>query len=134
MAIQSPTFDYPNLLQIDILPIIFDAGASLYISLWKMDSVGPINTLPEPRTVLGMGHVPPIYFVGIVQWGFHTGATTLTIHAHCYHVPNARTLLLKPQQLFSFRGLSTGTFTIGENCSTLSFDGKLSPQIPYYSN
>ena len=50
MYIQSPDFDYISLLQTDILPIIFDTGASLSISLYKMDFLGPINTLPQPMS------------------------------------------------------------------------------------
>ena len=101
------------------------------ISLYRMDFVGPINPLPQPRTLGGMAHGTQISGIGVVQWIFHTGATTLIIDTHCYHVPNNRACLLIPQRLFNASGGSTGTFNIGENYDTLSLDGKPSLGTPY---
>ena len=134
MAIHSPSFDYIALLQTDILTIIFDTCASMSISLYKMDFVGTITPLQEPRTLVGMGYGTPIYGIGLVQWRFHKGDTTLTIHAHCYHIPNDCAHSLIPQQLFITSGRANGIFTIGDMCSTLSLDGKPSLQNPYDSN
>ena len=96
-----------------------------------MDIVGPITPLPEKKTLGGMAHGTSIYSIGIVKWRFHPGSTTLTIHAHCCHPPNTFDLLMVPQRLSSARVGTTDTFTIGDKCSTLSLDGKLSLQIPY---
>ena len=133
MDIHSSDFDDLNLLQIDILYIIFDNGASISISLYKMDFVGPITPLTEPRTLRDMGHGTPITGIWIVQWILHTRETNLTIRSHFYHVPNDYDCLLRPQQLFSTRGGSTGTFAIGDKCAMLSLDGKLYLQITYDS-
>ena len=133
MAIQYPDFDDIILLQTYILPIIFDAGAIMSISPYKMDLVGSITSLPEPRTLGGMGYGSPIAGIGIVKWRFHTGETNITIHYHCYHAPNDRAHLLIPQKLFSACVGSTGTFNIGDKCYTLSLDGKQSVQNPYDS-
>ena len=95
--------------------------------------MGPITPLPEPRTLGGMGHGTPISGIGILQWILHIRDTTLTIHNHCYHVPNAREHLLIPQQLLSTRGGDTGTFTIGDKCAMLSLDGKPYLRIQYDS-
>ena len=97
MDIHFLALDDITLLQTDILPIIFDTGASISISLYKMFFVGPITPLPKPRTLEGMGHGIPIADIGVVQWIFHTGDTTLTIHGHFYHLPNACAHLLSPQ-------------------------------------
>ena len=80
-----------------------------------------------------MGNGTPIYGIGIVQCIFHTRDTNLIIHDHCYHVPNAHTGLLIPQQLLSTRGGAIGTFTIGDKSAPPPLDGKLSIQIPYNS-
>ena len=66
MAINSPAFDVLTLLQTYIMTIIFDTGASMSISLYKMDFVVYITPLPEPRTLLGMGNGTPIYVIGVV--------------------------------------------------------------------
>ena len=87
MYIHSPEFYDITLLQIDLLPIIFDTSAILFISMYKMYFVVPINNLPESRTLGGMGYGTPISGIGIVQWRFNTGETTLTIQSHCYHIP-----------------------------------------------
>ena len=82
MAIHSSDFDDLNLLQIDLLYIIFDNGASISISLYKMDFVGPITPLTEPRTLRDMGHGTPITGIWIVQWILYTRETNLTILSH----------------------------------------------------
>ena len=86
--------------------------------------VGPINLLPEPRTLGGMGHGTPKAGIGIVQWIINTRGTTLNIHAHFYHLFNYCDLLLIPQQLFSTRGGVTVTFTICDKYDMISLDGK----------
>ena len=67
MSIHSPAFDDLTLLQTDLLSVVFDTSASMYISPYKMDFVGPMNPLPEPRTLGGMAHVTPIAGIGIVN-------------------------------------------------------------------
>ena len=79
MYIHSPEFYDTTLLQTDLLPIIFDTSAILFISMYKIYFVVPINNLPESRTLRGMGYGTPISGIGIVQWRFNTGETTLTI-------------------------------------------------------
>ena len=120
MNIHHPDFDDLTLI---------DTGASPSISLYKMDVVGTITPLPEPRTLGDMSHGTPISDFGIVQWILQTGATTITIYDNCYHVPNDRSHLIFPHQLFSACGRSTGTFTIDDKSTTLSLDGKQSLQI-----
>ena len=66
-----------------------------------MDYVGIINPLLEPRTLVGIGHVPIITGIKIVKCILHTGDNTLTIHARCYHIPNDCARLQGPQIMFS---------------------------------
>ena len=134
MSIHLPSFGDLALLQSDLLSIIFDTIAILSISPYRIDFVGIITPLPEPITLVGMGHGTPISIIGVVQWILHTGYTSLTIHDQCYRVPNVRTFLMSPQRLFGTRGGATGTFTIDDKCATLSLDGKPYLQIPYNSN
>ena len=78
-----------------------------------------------------MVHGTLIVSIGIVKCRFQTWDTTLTIHSNFYHDPNDHDRLLRPQLLFSTHVGSTGTFTIGDKCDTLSLDGKPYPQILY---
>ena len=89
MAVHSSACDGFTLFQINLLPILFDTGASLSISTYKMGFVGPITLFPEPITLGGMAHGTPITGIGKLNWIFHTCTTNITMHAHFYHVPNA---------------------------------------------
>ena len=129
--IHSPAFGCPSLIQTDLLPIIFDTGASLSIYPYKIDFVVPITPLPEPITLVCMGYGTANAGIGIVKCRFHTGGITMAIQSQCYHVPNSSAQLMGPRQFFSTCGGSTGTFTIGDMCATLSLDGKPSFQILY---
>ena len=124
MGIHSSYFDDFTLIQTYILPIIFDTGASMSISPYKIYFVGPITPLPEPITLGGMARCTPIDRIRISQCIFHIGSTTPTIHTHYYHIPNSHACLLIPQRLFSACGVSTGTFTIGDKCDMLFLGGK----------
>ena len=98
-----------------------------------MDFLVPITPLPELRTLVIMGHDTPISGIGVLQWIFLTGGTTVAIRNHCYYAPNARYFLPIPQRLFINCGGATSIFTIGDKCDTLSLDIKEYFQISYDS-
>ena len=127
------TKTYIFYVEMDILAPVSKMIGSMSISTYKIYVLVPITLLPEPITLGSMGNGTPIIGIGILQCIFHTGDNTLTIHAHCYHVPNDCANLLSPQRVFSTCGGATGNFTIGDNYYTLSLNGKPSFQIRYDS-
>ena len=72
MDIHSPVFNDINLLQKDLLPIIFFTNGSLPISPYKMNFVGSMTPLPDPIIFGGMGHGAPITGIVIVQCILHS--------------------------------------------------------------
>ena len=100
---------------------MIDSGASLSISPDKTDFVGHIQ--PLDLTLGGMARGMKIAGKGTVEWTFTTtNRTTLTVKTLCYYVPECKTRLLSPQQLFNKAKGIHGKYTVEGDHPTLQFE------------
>ena len=71
---------------------------------------------------------------GTIKWSFHTTANKLmVIHSRCYYVPKSKARLISPQRLFNKKRGITGSFTVTEDCASLTYDGVGTLKIDYDS-
>ena len=112
-------------------PVVFDSGASLAISMYASDFVGPIR--PLNRTLGGLANGLDIKGIGTVHWKFRCKDSIMTVVSSAYYVPSAKARLLSPQRLFCANKGVTGKFVVNEHNNTLSFDGVGELSIDYDS-
>ena len=132
----------PTLGAVDLYPlgdtpssfsVIVDSGASLAISPNEADFVGPIAYYSSERRLGGMAGGMQIKGIGKVAWSVKADDGILTVHSKCYYVPQAKTRLLSPQQLFCASQNINGSFTCRETHASLEFDSVGSLRIDYDS-
>ena len=133
MDIHSPVFNDINLLQKDLLPIIFFyQRKSAHISVQNefcrthYSSSRSNNFWRHGAWCTNYWHCDSTMYITLRY-------TSITIHYNYYHVPKGCDYLLIPKLLFNPHGGDTGTFNIGDKCATLSLNGKSPLQIMYNS-
>ena len=77
-----------------------DSGASLAMSPFEKDFVGPITYYSSPKWLGGMVGGMEIKGIEKIAWSYKTVQGILTVHSRCYFVHKAAARLLSPQRLF----------------------------------
>jgi hypothetical protein len=104
-AFEASYQDTITLLTPDMVPIIIDLGASVSISPYSMDFVGPIHPV-QNINLQGIASGLQVAGIGTIQYKFRNDADkeqTLLVQ-RCLHVPQRSVRLLCPQQI----GVMTG--------------------------
>jgi transposase InsO family protein len=109
----------------DMVPIIIDPGASVSISPYSMDFVGPINAVQNVN-LQGIASGLQAAGIGTIQYKFRNDADKekSLLLRRCLHVPQCSVRLLCPQQIGVMTGFPNDGFHATSAKPTLIVQGK----------
>jgi hypothetical protein len=81
-----------------VIPIIIDTGASISVTVLKLDFVGQIHEVDPGQSLQGLNNEVKVHEQGTVCWTIHDQFDRIwTIQMLAYYVPDATVRLLSPQ-------------------------------------
>ena len=102
------------------LPIIFDSGCSVSVSLYKKDFGYTLTMTTEAKTMQGLGATVQVQGEGKVRWIFkYDYGVSQEVDIKAYYIPTSSVRLFSPQSYFIQE--SAGWFSLDKDGSVFTF-------------